>query len=666
MDISALNPNQKKAVLHKNGPLLILAGAGAGKTKVITYRIVNLIKNGVNPENILAVTFTNKAAKEMKERVSLLISSDEALNDKTTSGFMREPLIKTFHSLGVYLIKRNHTLLGLPKNFSILDSADSRKIIADILKEMDYDLKQHEPKKIQSIISKQKSMLLDSEDYEKTGHRKSYAGDVVSLVWKKYENRLKKEGCLDFDDLLLKTYNLLNNNQDVLCKYQNFWKYIHIDEYQDTNIVQYKITKLLAEKHKNICVVGDIDQNIYSWRGASIENIMNFEIDYPNSEQITLEENYRSTQNILKAANEVISRNRNRKEKNLFTNNCEGDKICVYQGIDEYDEAKFIVKKIKTLLENGVKSDEIAILYRANFQSRVLEEICLQENVQHQVIGTRFFDRKEIKDILAYIKAAANKEDFTNLSRIINTPKRGIGKVSIIKMINNLENEIAPKTREKIFKFKEFLGEIRLLSENKKPHELIEFILDKSGLVDEYKNSGEDGEERLENVKELIALSKKYAIYECKEALEKMLEDVSLNSDQDEITDSEGGVKLMTVHASKGLEFDYVFVAGMESGLFPHDKFDSEEKADSEEERRLFYVAITRAKKSLYLSYASFRTIYGSKEVNIPSEFLNDINENLINLESFSDVDYGEENSYNDNRGDDSDVRPRREYLIDF
>jgi DNA helicase-2/ATP-dependent DNA helicase PcrA len=660
--LNKLNPQQNEAVLHTEGPLLILAGAGAGKTRVITHRIAHLIKQGTKPHQILAVTFTNKAAKEMNERVGELLRTDSDFSMPVeVSG---RPFIKTFHSLGVHIIKENSELVGLPRRFTIFDSADSKKVITEGLKSAGFDTKQYEPRKIQSIISNQKGDMVTFEEYEKSGHRRSYIGDAVSKAWSFYEKRLKEEGAVDFDDLLMKSVQILEKNKEVLDRYNNLWKYIHIDEYQDTNAVQYKMSKLLAAKNKNLCVVGDIDQNIYSWRGATIENIMNFEKDYPETKEIVLEENYRSTQNILQAANEIISKNKVRKEKNLFTKNGEGEKVSVYQAIDEYDEATFVVQTAKQLIASGTNPDEIAFLYRANFQSRVLEEICLKENIPHQVIGTRFFDRREIKDVLSYIKSALNEKDFTSLSRIINTPKRGIGKVTVLKLAEGKNDELSPAVAAKISNFKSFLNKISEMTKTKKPHEVIEMILKESGLEESFKNEGEDGQERLENVKELIAVSKKYEIYEPAEAIEKLIEDVSLASDQDEMNKDNRGVKLMTVHAAKGLEFDNVFITGLEAGLFPHARFDEKGQEDSEEERRLFYVAVTRARKKLFLSYASFRTIYGSKEVNTPSEFLQDIDEDLLDYESFT-KNYDNDSSFDDS-DDPEDNRPKREYLIDF
>jgi DNA helicase II / ATP-dependent DNA helicase PcrA len=644
-----LNPQQKEAATHIDGPLLIMAGAGAGKTKTITYRIANLISKGVEPKNILAVTFTNKAANEMRERVDRLLQNEETL--KRPVEYMERPAIRTFHSLGVLILRENFEKLNLPKRFSILDRSDSKKIIRDILKEEGYDIKQYDPAKIMAIISRQKGDLVTPEEYEDSVHYNDYIKGVTSVVWKKYEERLDKNGALDFDDLLVKTVWLLEKNLEIRKKYQDRWKYIHVDEYQDTNEVQYKMTKLLAENHKNICVVGDVDQNIYTWRGATIKNIMSFEHDYPEAKEIVLEENYRSTKNILRAANEVISKNSVRRKKNLFTNNHAGEKIFVYRAIDEYDEATFSVLKAKELIADGVSPNEIAFLYRANFQSRVLEEVSLRHNLAHQVVGTKFFDRKEVRDVISYIKAALNEKDFTSLNRIINTPPRGIGKTTVLKIHAGEENSLTPAVKERINNFRNFLKKIKTETLQKKPAEVIAMILKESGLEENLGDEGDEGRERIQNIKELSSLAKKYEELSPWEAMNNFLDDISLTSDQDDLERKENGVKLMTVHAAKGLEFDYVFVTGLEGGLFPMER-ENKKTEDAEEERRLFYVAITRAKKKLFLTWTSFRTIFGSKQVNLSSEFLDDISEEIIEMENFGGEDYS--------RGD------KIEYLIDY
>ncbi len=638
--LDELNSEQKKAVLHKTGPLLILAGAGAGKTRAITYRILHLIKEGITPENILAVTFTNKAAKEMRERVIELIKEDKELN--LPISFQNQPFVKTFHSLGVHILRENFKEAGIPKNFSILDKNDSQKIIKDIIISLDLDPKQYEPKKILGVISRYKGKFITISDFEnKISNSSQYGNElllkIVASVWKKYEVRLQKESSLDFDDLLLKTALLLKQNKEILTKYQNRWQQIHIDEYQDTNKVQYKIAQLLSKKHKNICVVGDADQNIYSWRGANIQNILNFEKDFKKAQTILLEENYRSTQNILGAANQIIKKNTKRQEKNLFTKNTEGEKIGVYLAYNEENEANFIAQKSKTLIEDKkISPKEIAVLYRTNFQSRILEEAFLNANVPYQVLGTKFFERKEIKDIIAYIKVSLNPNDLTSLKRTINTPTRGIGKVTLIKITTGKENELSPKIKLKVQNYRDILARIQEKTKTLKPSDLIKFVISESGLAEQYKSKGtEDDLERLSNMKELVSLAIKYDKLPLEESIEKLLEEVALASDQDDPPaggedKNTGAVKLMTVHAAKGLEFDYVFISGLEDGLFPSKMMGENSTNKNEEERRLFYVALTRARKKLFLSYTSTRTIFGSRRTNTVSEFVTDIDENLL------------------------------------
>jgi DNA helicase II / ATP-dependent DNA helicase PcrA len=629
--LNGLNPQQKKAVEHKDGPLLIIAGAGAGKTKTLTHRILNLIINGVDPENILAITFTNKAAKEMKERAAHLIQTSKQLNLPIND--TRPPFVSTFHSLGVFILKNEHNLLGIKKHFSIYDKGDSKSIVRDIIKSLDYDPKQYDPGMILSLISKAKSDMLTLEEYE-TRANEDPIKELTFKVWTKYKTRLKEEEAFDFDDLLYRTAFLLRENLEVRRKYQERWKYIHIDEYQDTNEVQYQLAKMLAEKHHNICVVGDADQNIYSWRGATIKNILNFEEDYPETTEIVLEENYRSTQNILSAANSVIVKNKRRKDKNLFTKNKEGDRLSLYNAYNEYDEAQFVVERCSESLVNGTNPDEIAVLYRTNFQSRVLEEVFLRSKIPYQILGTRFFDRKEVKDVISYLKYALNEKDLASLGRIINFPARGIGKVGFLKICEGRPEGLSGKAREAFVGFQNFIKKLQLKLQSEKPSEIIKFILKDSGIEIELLKDREDGEDRILNIQELVSLATKYDEGGA-EGLEKFIEDISLLSDQDELNNNKKGVKLMTIHASKGLEFDYVFITGLEQGLFPSEGFN--EDRDEEEERRLFYVALTRAKEKVFLSYAGFRKIFGREVVNIPSEFIEDIEDDYIEI--FENVD---------------------------
>ena len=617
--LQELNQKQREAVEHTEGPLLIIAGAGAGKTKTLTHRILHLIKKGVEPNKILAITFTNKSAKEMRERVRSLLDNNEEIY----------PFVSTFHALGVHMLREQSNLLNLPRHFSIYDRNDSKSAVKSAIKSLDYDPKEYEPNKILNIISREKGNMITREEYE-AGATNDFMKTLVAQVWSKYESTLKKEKALDFDDLLLETALLLERNEQVRKYYQNKWQYIHIDEYQDTNTVQYNLAKLLTGHEHNICVVGDVDQNIYSWRGATIKNIMNFEEDYPEVKEVILEQNYRSTQRILSVANTVIEKNVMRKEKNLFTKNNEGEKITLYNAVSESDEALFVATKAQEIISNHTPANEIAVLYRANFQSRVLEEAFLGMNIPYQVLGTRFFDRKEVKDILSFIKASINPEDLNSLGRIINVPPRGIGKVTFLKVAEGNEDQLKGAAKEKVELFRKKLSDINHQIQITKPSEVIKFILKYSGMEDLFKSTGgEDNIERLENVKELATLATKYDNMEKPAGIEKLLEDAALASDQDTLEKDNGGVKLMTVHASKGLEFDYVFITGLEGGLFPHDRFD-EKKEDEEEERRLFYVALTRARKKLFLTYAGVRTIFGSQQVNTPSEFIEDIDQEHI------------------------------------
>jgi DNA helicase-2/ATP-dependent DNA helicase PcrA len=656
--LKGLNSAQREAASHIKGPLLIVAGAGAGKTKTITHRIVNLIKNGIAPEKILAVTFTNKAAKEMRERILQEI-------DKSAQGQDKIPFVSTFHSLGVYIIKENARMLGLTKYFTILDEPDSIALIKESLKESGLDPKQYDPKKIKNIISREKGKFTNLNDFtEKANDLSSSAsgtiGRIVAQVWNLYEKKKVRENSLDFDDLLLKSTKLLQDNAEIRKIYQEKWEYIHVDEYQDTNEVQYLLTKLLTSADNNIAVVGDADQNIYSWRGANLKNILSFEKDYPDAKVILLEENYRSTKNILEAANVVIKKNKFRPDKNLFTKNNTGEKISLYEALDENDEAEFVAAKILTILDSSVniEASEIAILYRANFQSRALEEAMLRHNITYQVLGIKFFERKEIKDTLSYLRAALNRDSLSDIKRIINFPARGIGKVTLLKIFasprhggaGDIEN-LPIKVKIKIENFYGMLEEIKEKIAQDKTSDVIKFVVKRSGIETQLSEGTDEDIERLENIKELATLALKYDSLENGKGIEKLLEDASLASDQDSLMinqektkkNSINAVKLMTVHASKGLEFKYVFITGLEDGLFPARNASRSDaggphERDEEEERRLFYVALTRAKEKIFLSFADFRTIFGSRSVNTPSEFIGDIPGELLSREEESRI----------------------------
>lgn len=628
-----LNDKQKEAALHKDGPILIIAGAGTGKTSTLTHRILNLVKEGVPPSEILAITFTNKAAKEMQERVNDLLAKhgfDAGLRYDDA-----RPFVGTFHSLGVYILRTHAQVFGLNKHFTIVDKNSASSLVKEAVKEQGIDSKQFSPDRIAGVISRQKGALVSLAEY-KADVGNAYFPMIVAAVWERYEKLLARESALDFDDLILKTVLLLRSHPEVRREYQKRWKYIHIDEYQDTNAVQYEMARLLAGETMNICAVGDGDQNIYSWRGANLQNILNFENDYKGAQTILLEENYRSTQNILTAANNVIKKNTVRKEKNLFTRNIEGDKISLIESYDEGGEARTIGEKIKHLIDSGTDPEDIAVLYRANFQSRALEEAFLIMEIPYQVLGVRFFERKEVKDILSYIRAALNPESLSDIKRIIDAPPRGIGKSTLMKMFAKDEVSLPPAAQKRVASFWALLASIKECALNEKTSNLIKFVSEKSGLEDSLKAGNKDDDtERLENIHELVTLATKYDILPPEEAVEKLLEDASLASDQDSMMKSSKAVKLMTVHAAKGLEFPYVFVTGLEQDLFPHKRMGQgpQSKEDSEEERRLFYVAITRAKKKLFLSYASVRTIFGQRQVNLPSEFLGDIDDSLTEHE---------------------------------
>ena len=998
MSSSKLNQRQKEAVETLNGPLLILAGAGAGKTNTLTHRILNLIKSGVQPSKILAITFTNKAAKEMRERVFSLIEEDRSLNIPIS--FAERPFVSTFHALGVHIIRENSALLGIPRHFTIYDRGDSKRAVKNAIEEIGLDPKQYEPGAILNAISREKGSGITLSAYKDKGSKEFFL-KLVAQVWEKYEAVLFKEKSLDFDDLLLKTAMLLEKNEIVRKHYQKTWEYIHVDEYQDTNQVQYKIVRLLAEQHNNICVVGDMDQCllpntkistskglkniseiksgdevisiaghgsicnaivnkviskkysgkmieivtdkenlsltpnhilfsripleygsyyvylmyrkdkgfrigmakstrksktnqesiglqvrcnqenadkmwilkicknkndaiyseilfstkygipqlvfktngrkmlisqenidkifkeidtekqaqilfqstglnfnyphytpqgttssntlrtrvninlkmfddgrkslinpwgmsrvsinttdidlknklisedfkprkgkrddwrleitrmdygeaeriaekiegltsdltivrsvvinktkmffhpaaniipgmivgmvkndkveeqkvievrnknytglvydlniekvhnyiansipvhncIYSWRGAEVQNILNFEKDFNNAKVITLEENYRSTQTILAAANNVIKKNVMRREKNLFTKNPEGDKIELLISYTENEEARAVADETKSLIEYKTEPRQIAVLYRANFQSRVIEEAFLNKNIPYQVLGIKFFERKEIKDIISFIKASLNRDSLNDLVRIINVPPRGIGKATILKVVAGQENTLSAGLKNKVSDFFNLLERIKNVAKNEAPSKLIKYIIRESGIENTYKNGSAEEQEKLENLRELVTVASQYDSYPPQEGIEKLLENVALATDQDELEKDNNAVKLMTVHASKGLEFDCVFIVGLEEDLFPHQRMNEEEisQSEAEEERRLFYVALTRARKKVFLSYAQLRTIYGAQKVNTPSNFISDIGDEHIT--SIGDVE---------------------------
>jgi len=606
---------------------MVLAGAGSGKTRVITHRIVHLIHQGIAPHNILAMTFTNKSAGEMRERAIALTKkyppSDRAVIDSM-------PVVTTFHALGVRLLREFHEAVGLRRHFTIYDRSDSQKAVKQGIEQAGYNPKEFEPRKILSMISRAKGDAMTRLAYSDAAS--SFLEEVVAQVWEKYEDILHKEQSLDFDDLLVKMLRMLEDNKTVREQLQQRYQYIHVDEYQDTNKVQFRIAELLAGDAHNICVVGDIDQNIYSWRGADIKNVLQFERHFPNSTTILLEENYRSTQTIIAASNDIIKKNKNRVEKNVFTNNTQGDKITLYAGMTGYDEAEYVALTAKSLIADGAEPSSIAVLYRTNFQSRALEEAFLNFEVPYQLLGTKFFERREVKDVLSYLRLALNPGSNADLSRVINNPTRGIGKVTMLKVIAGDRASLNAGAIAKVQKFDNIMMDIAKAASEKKLSDTIKFIMKRSGLEEQFIEEGtEEAMERIENLRELVTLASRFDTVDPNEAIEQLLETAALQSDQDEIKDKEelNAVRLMTIHAAKGLEFAYVFVTGLEEGLFPHERID-DGKTDNEEERRLFYVALTRAEKKIYLTYAHMRTIFGQQKVNLPSSFINDISKDHV------------------------------------
>ncbi|MCI8548356.1 MAG: UvrD-helicase domain-containing protein [Bacilli bacterium] len=623
MNIENLNKQQKEAVLYNEGPLLVLAGAGSGKTKVLTTKIAYLIEElEIAPYNILAITFTNKAAKEMKDRVFSLVGE-----------LAKYIQISTFHSFGLRLLRENCAVLGYDNNFVIMDSDDSLSVIKKILKENNYDPKMYNPRAIRNKISNCKNELISPSAYE--NYTTSDFDQVACEVYKRYVDKLQKNNSVDFDDLLILPIRLFKENNEILEKYQEKYKYILIDEYQDTNKAQYILAKMLSSKYQNIMVVGDDFQSIYSFRGANYKNILNFEKDYQNTKTILLEQNYRSTGTILDAANGVIRHNKEKKDKKLWTENEQGEKIKYYRAFNERDEALYVIRKIKELINKQNSYKDIAILYRTNAQSRILEEEMLKENLPYKVIGSfYFYNRKEIKDLIAYLRLIHNSRDNVSLTRVINTPKRGIGLKSITNLGEKADNldismyEAIDSGKE--IAFKKIIEELKSLSEEVTLTELIDKVLDKTGMKTELENEHSlEADIRLENLEEFKSITKAFEEKEGLISLEDFLMEISLVSDIEEYNDDDNRISLMTIHSVKGLEFDYVFIVGLEEGIFPHAN-SLFENIDLEEERRLCYVAITRAKKDLHIVNARLRTLFGKEAANPPSRFISEIDQSLI------------------------------------
>lgn len=621
--LDGLNKEQKEAVLHKEGPCLVLAGAGSGKTKVLTTRIANMINDGIYSGNILAITFTNKAAKEMRDRISNMVENNYAF-------------VGTFHSFGLRVIRENTEKLGLTSNFTIIDSDDVSSVIKKIMKELDISTKEYSVSYIRNKISFIKNEMLSESEVDK--YLNSPPEKVAVKVYREYEKVLKRNNAVDFDDLLKRPVELFMQNDDILDKYQEKYRYILIDEYQDTNEVQYKLVKLLASKYRNLFVVGDVNQSIYGFRWSNYKNILNFEKDYPDSKSITLNQNYRSTNTILNAANSVIKNNVERKEVNLYSTFGDGVKIKYFRGNDEKDEVKLVIDEIKKLLDEGYDYNDFAILYRTNAQSRNVEDAILKVNWPYRVVGSYYFyKRKEIKDLLCYLRLISNHQDDVSLERVINVPKRGIGDTSI----NNLRS-LARDNNECMFKclskpkeveFKKLILELTEDAKDLDLTELIDVVLEKSGMKEELeKEHTLEADIRLENLMEFKSITENYQKETGTVNLEDFLEDISIVADSSEHETLDNAVTLMTMHAAKGLEFKVVFLIGMEEGIMPH-SMSLNEAGELEEERRLCYVGITRAKERLYITNAKRRMLFGNTNMNPPSRFIAEIDSNLIEKE---------------------------------
>lgn len=638
--LKGMNPKQAEAVLATEGPLLIMAGAGSGKTRVLTHRMAYLLEEKrVNPWNILAITFTNKAAKEMKERVIRLVGTPG--NDMWVS---------TFHSMCVRILRREGEQIGYSRSFTICDQSETETLMKRIVKEKNLDVKKFEPKMILNKISTAKNELLSPKEYGNMAG--NYFDNIVADCYTAYQHSLQNAQSMDFDDLIMKTVMLFREHPETLEYYQNKFHYIHVDEYQDTNYAQYELVKLLAQKFQNLCVVGDADQSIYGWRGADMTNIMNFEKDYPKAKVVLLEQNYRSTQRILKAANEVIQNNVNRKDKSLWTDNPEGEAITYYRAQSEHDEARFIVSTMQRMVRDKNRNyGDFAVLYRTNAQSRVIEDTLVKSNIPYRMVGGhRFYDRKEIKDVLAYLRLISNPYDDLSFNRIINSPKRGIGAASVDKLrgyadFENLSlleaaqnaqlSPVTGKALKELVQFAQMIKDLAGMAEHLPLTQLVGELLTRSGYLDSLKAEATlEAETRIDNLNEFLSVTQEFEKNSGESVnLTDFLSDLSLVSDLDNVEEvPQEEVTLMTMHAAKGLEFPIVFIIGMEEGLFPSFRSLLDE-GDMEEERRLAYVGITRAEQELFLTNAYSRLLYGRTQTNAPSRFLEELGEGHLKRE---------------------------------
>ena len=629
MLLESLNSTQLDAVTHTEGPLLILAGAGSGKTRVLTHRIAYILEQGLaGPDGILAITFTNKAAQEMKERVALLVGPDS-----------RKMWVSTFHAFCARILRVHAEKLGYKREFTIYDGADQVRLVKRSIIELDKDPKRFNPRSFASQISAAKNRLLSADDFLRNSE--GYMAENVAEVYELYQRRLYENNAMDFDDLLMQTVALLEVFPEVRERYQTRFKYISVDEYQDTNHAQYRLVNILAAAHRNLCVVGDDDQSVYSWRGADIRNILDFERDYPEAGVVKLEQNYRSTQTILNAANAVVANNASRKAKELWTSGDEGNRIRVFTASDEYAEARFVVSEMQRLMDSGASPRDIAAFYRTNAQSRALEDVLVREGVLYQVVGgVRFYERAEIRDAMAYLSVVSNPADSGSLERIINVPKRGLGATSVARLQEHAGREgislydalseveragLSGKARKSCEEVRELFEGWRVAAREVPPAEIIRAVLEESGYRRELEAERTiEAESRLENLEELINAAGEYERVEPEPTLDGFLQEQALYSEADKAV-GEGSVTLMTLHNAKGLEYRHVFVVGMEEGTFPHAR--SLDEQNLEEERRLCYVGITRARETLTLSYAKLRSNWGEREYQMPSRFLSEIPE---------------------------------------
>lgn len=642
--LDGMNDKQAEAVACTEGPLLIMAGAGSGKTRVLTHRVAYLIEEkNINPWNILAITFTNKAAREMRERINKLINEGEDI------------WVSTFHALCVRILRRDAEKIGYTRNFTIASTSEQRTLMKHILADnLNLDIKRYDPRAVLSAISNAKNELRTPAELKKEAS--DPFSEVVADAYELYQEQLQNNQSFDFDDLIMQTIRLFEESPETLAFYQRKFHYIHVDEYQDTNEAQYQLVSMLAKTYRNLCVVGDADQSIYGWRGANMENILNFEQDYPDATVIKLEQNYRSTKTILQAANEVIENNANRKDKTLWTQNDTGEKIHYYRASSANDEAYHVIKKIQEKMQQGSKSyGDFAVLYRTNAQSRVLEEAFMKANIPYKLVGAhRFYERKEIMDLLAYLRLAANPNDSLSFTRVVNEPKRGIGATSIAKLQNFAElhglslleasedvvlTGISGKAAKQLSAFAKMIREFNELEKTKNITELTEIILDKTGYKQSLKdkNTLED-QSRLENIAEFLTVTKQFdenwtPEEEDSDPFVDFLADLALVSDQDSVEEEPDEVTLMTLHAAKGLEFPVVFLMGLEEGIFPLGRA-AQDEAELEEERRLAYVGITRAEEELYLSNAFSRMLYGRHQSNPVSRFISEISDDLLQSEN--------------------------------